>query len=100
MIAVSDGTRAAGLPNGSEFEMWDLKVVLRDRQVRLASNGALAGSAITMKDAFINLAQDFGVEAAIRACSYNPRRALGLTERPSVWVKFSPDFSEHWVIRC
>lgn len=100
VIAVSDGTQAAGMPDGTEFAMWDHKVVLKEGQVRLASNGALAGSAITLKDAFINLAQDFGVEAAIRACSLNPRRSLKMTDPPRVWVKFSPDFSEHCVIRC
>lgn len=100
VIAVSDGTQAAGMPDGTEFTMWDLKVVLKEGQVRLASNGALAGSAITLKDAFINLAQDFGLEAAIRATSLNPRRSLKMTDPPRVWVKFSPDFSEHCVIRC
>lgn len=100
VIAVSDGTQAAGMPDGTEFAMWDHKVILKEGQVRLASNGALAGSAITLKDAFINLAQDFGLEAAIRACCLNPRRALKMTDPPRAWVKFSPDFSEHQVIRC
>lgn len=100
VIAVSDATRAAGMASGTEFEMWDLKVVTHNREVRLKSNGALAGSAITLKDAFVNLCQDFGLEAAVRACSLNPRRALRMTDRPRVWVRFSPDFSEHVTIRC
>ena len=100
VIAVSDATKAAGMPSGTEFEMWDLKVVTKNKEVRLKSNGALAGSAITLRDAFINICQDFGLEAAIRTCSLNPRRALKLTDRPRVWVQFSPDFSEHVTIRC
>lgn len=100
IIAVSDATRAAGMPSGTEFEMWDLKVVTQNKEVRLVSNGALAGSAITLKDAFVNIYDDFGLEAAIRTCSLNPRRALKMTDRPRVWVQFSPDFSEHVMIRC
>lgn len=100
VIAVSDSTQAAGMPSGSEFEMWDLKVYTKDKEVRLKSNNALAGSAITLKDAFINICQDFGLEAAIRTCSLNPRRALNMTNRPNVWVQFSPDFSDHVTIQC
>ncbi len=100
VIAVSDATQAAGMPSGAEFEMWDLRVYTLNREVRLKSNGALAGSAITLKDAFINICQDFGLEAAVRSCSLNPRRSLKMTVRPRVWVQFSPDFSEHTVIQC
>lgn len=78
IVAVSDSTMAAGLPPGP-IKMWGLDCVIGKKQVRLASNDALAGSAITLLDAFRNLYEDFGAELAIRACCLNPRRALGIT---------------------
>ncbi len=90
VIAVSDATMAAGLPPGQEITMWGLQCVTGPGEVRL-KDGTLAGSAITLYDAFRNLAQDFGVETAIRACSLNPRRALGMGE-PKVWVVMDPEY--------
>lgn len=78
VIAVSDSTLATGLPPGQSVTMWGLDCVIGRQQVRLASNNALAGSAITLLDAFRNLHEDFGAEIAIRACCINPRLALGL----------------------
>ncbi len=76
VIAVSDSTAATGLPKGTALTMWGHPVDVGKREVRLKSNGALAGSAITLADAFRNLAEDFGPECAIRACCHNPRLAL------------------------
>lgn len=76
IIAVSDSTLAAGIPAGQVVKMWDLDCVIGKKEVRLASNGALAGSAITLYDAFRNLHADFGAETAIRTCCLNPRHAL------------------------
>lgn len=87
ILAVSDSTMATGLPPGLEVEMWGGTCVTGDGQVRLKASGALAGSAITLLDAFRNLAHDFGLELAIRACCLNPRHALGLTEAPRVYVE-------------
>jgi N-acetylglucosamine-6-phosphate deacetylase len=80
ILAVSDSTQATGLPAGTKLTMWGLDCVVEKGQIRLASNGALAGSAITLMDAFRNLSQDFGPEVAIRACCLNPRRALGIRQ--------------------
>jgi N-acetylglucosamine-6-phosphate deacetylase len=92
VIAVSDSTMAAGLPPGQMIEMWGLECVVGQGQVRL-KDGTLAGSAITLLDAFRNLYQDFGPEVAIHACSLNPRRALGLNDTPRVWVEFDQDLN-------
>ena len=89
VIAVSDGTMAAGLPPGSEITMWGLDCVIGEGEVRLR-DGTLAGSAITLYDAFRNLFHDFGPEAAIRLCCLNPRRALGLG-KPRVWSILDPE---------
>lgn len=91
VIAVSDSTMATGLPPNQKLEMWGLEVVTGRGEVRLASNGALAGSAITLRDAFQNLAEDFGLETAIRLCCVNPRRALGRTE-VQTWVELDRDY--------
>ena len=90
VIAVSDATMAAGMEPGSEITMWGLDCVVGKGEVRL-KDGTLAGSGITLYDAFRNLAHDFGVETAIRLCSVNPRRALSLGE-PRVWSIMDPEF--------
>ena len=90
VIAVSDATMAAGMEPGSEITMWGLDCVVGEGEVRL-KDGTLAGSAITLYDAFRNLARDFGLETAIRLCCLNPRRALGMGE-PRVWSIMDPEF--------
>ena len=92
IIAVSDGTMASGMPEGSTFEMWGHNVRMCDGAVYLDGTRTLAGSAITLLDAFRNIAQDFGAEEAIHACCLNPRSALGMREPPKVWVEFTPKF--------
>jgi N-acetylglucosamine-6-phosphate deacetylase len=92
LIAVSDGTAASGLPPGSRLKMWDHETVVGKGDVRLP-DGTLAGSAITLLDAFRNLASDFGVETAIRATSLNPRGLLGMTGVPRVHLLFDLEFN-------
>ncbi len=91
VIAVSDGTMAVGLPAGEKLTMWGLSCVVGEKQVRL-EDGTLAGSGITLLDAFRNLLTDFGAETAIRACSLNPRRSLRLPA-PTVYVEFDRDLN-------
>jgi N-acetylglucosamine-6-phosphate deacetylase len=79
LIAVSDATMAAGLPSGQDLEMWGLKARTEDGTVRLL-DGTLAGSAITLADAFRNLSEDFGVAVAAAMCVENPARALKLSD--------------------
>lgn len=88
LIAVSDSSRATGLPDGAELSMWGHECIVRDGSVRIRASGALAGSTITLLDAFRNLAEDFGPEIAIRACSHNPRRALDL-QQPRVFLEMN-----------
>jgi N-acetylglucosamine-6-phosphate deacetylase len=90
IVAVSDGTMAAGMPPGTRFEMWGLKCEVGRGEVRL-ENGTLAGSAITLYDAFKNLFEDFGPEVAIKACCVNSRRALGMLDPPRVWLELNRD---------
>lgn len=91
VIAVSDSTAATRMEPGSRFEMWGHECVVGKGEVRLA-DGILAGSAISLLDAFRNLAADFGAETAIRACSLAPRAALGMAGVPRVFVEMSLDY--------
>lgn len=89
VIAVSDGTKAVGLDPGTRLDMWGAEAEVVGDAVRLSSNGALAGSRITLLDAFRNLTEDFGMETAVRMCCISPRLALGMKpERASRWVVF------------
>ncbi len=87
VIAVSDSTMATAMEPGRRINMWGNECITEVGEVRLASNGALAGSAITLLDAFRNIFEDFGPERAIRACSLNPRDALRFTEPPKVYLE-------------
>jgi N-acetylglucosamine-6-phosphate deacetylase len=92
IIAVSDSTMATGMPPNLEIKMWGLDCVTGQNEVRL-KNGTLAGSAITLLDAFKNLAEDFGLEAAIMTCCINPRAALKMDGPPRVYVELDKDFN-------
>lgn len=92
LVAVSDGTMASGLPPGTKFSMWGASVVVGHGDVRLVANDGLAGSAITLADAFRNLAHDFGPSAAIQMCCLNPRTYLGLSGPPKRWIELNRDF--------
>jgi N-acetylglucosamine-6-phosphate deacetylase len=92
VIAVSDSTMATGMPPGQTIEMWGLKCVTGRKEIRLADNGSLAGSAITLLDAFRNLAEDFGEEVAIRLCCLNPRRVLGMTGPPRALLELDRNY--------
>jgi len=87
VVAVSDSTMAAGMAAGQTVKMWGLECVVGDRQVRL-KDGTLAGSAITLLDAFRNLHADFGPETAIRACCLNPRRSISYNAPPTLSIEF------------
>ena len=92
IIAVSDSTMATGMPSNLNIKMWGLDCVTGPKEVRL-TDGTLAGSAITLLDAFQNLAEDFGVEIAIQACCMNPRAALKMTGPPRVYVQLDREFN-------
>lgn len=91
VIAVSDSTMATGSEPGQTIQMWGHECITGTKQVTLADGKTLAGSAITLLDAFRNLTEDFGEETAIRLCSLNPRRALGLDGAPQVYLQFDGD---------
>ena len=90
VVAVSDSTMAAGMSPGQTICMWGIPCVVGDHEVRL-TDGTLAGSGITLLDAFRNLCSDFGPEAAIKACCLNPRLAINRPQAPTLYVEFDRD---------
>ncbi len=88
IVAVSDGTLFAGGTKEEARSMWGHEVESKGGRVVLKGTDTLAGSAITLLDAFRNVWEDFGPEAAIRMCCLNPRTALAMSERARVYVEF------------
>ncbi len=88
VVAVSDSTMAAGMEAGQSICMWGLNCLVGDKEVRL-TDGTLAGSGITLFDAFRNLFEDFGPETAVKACSLNPRLSIGHNTPPRLYVEFN-----------
>ena len=72
---------AAGMPDG-EYELGGQAVVVADRVARLAGDGAIAGSTLTM-DAALRRAVAAGIALpdACRMASTTPARAIGLDDR-------------------
>lgn len=75
---VTDAMAAAGMPDG-EYELGGQTVVVADRVARLAHNGAIAGSTLTM-DAALRGAVRAGLSMvdAVRAAATTPACAIGL----------------------
>jgi N-acetylglucosamine-6-phosphate deacetylase len=100
VLAVSDGTKGIGMKEGSETVLWGRTARIDQGTIRFG-DGTLAGSTITLLDAFQRLASDFGAETAIRACSLNPRIALGLGE-PTRYLMLNRklDLVESWWLKA
>ncbi len=77
MVLISDALRCCGMPDG-EYELGGQPVFLSGGVAKLA-DGTLAGSATNLFDCMRN-AILFGIpeEDAVRACTANPARALGV----------------------
>jgi len=89
LYGITDATAAAGMPDGT-YQLGRHEVVKAGGAVRLA-DGTLAGSALTMDGAIVNLLSlGLGLdEVALRLASL-PARHLGLTDRgviePGAWA--------------
>jgi N-acetylglucosamine-6-phosphate deacetylase len=77
-LLITDAMAAAGMPDG-EYELGGQVVVVADRVARLARDGSIAGSTLTM-DAAVRRAASAGLPLpqAVAAASTNPARVLGL----------------------
>jgi N-acetylglucosamine-6-phosphate deacetylase len=79
IMAISDGTAAAALPPGAAARLGGQAIVAADTCARLA-DGTMAGSTITMDEAFRRLTGLMGVSTvdAATMCATTPARELGL----------------------
>ncbi|MEH1125705.1 N-acetylglucosamine-6-phosphate deacetylase [Micromonospora sp. CPCC 206061] len=77
---ITDAMAAAGMADG-EYELGGQTVVVADRVARLARDGSIAGSTLTM-DAALRQAVQAGVSIvdAARMASTTPARAIGLAD--------------------
>jgi N-acetylglucosamine-6-phosphate deacetylase len=78
IIGITDAAPFAGKIDG-QYQLGELAVSLEGGIARLSSNGALAGSMLTMDRAFKNAMENLGLDLsqAIKAFSTNPARAIG-----------------------
>lgn len=78
-ILVTDSMAAAGYTDGT-YQLGDLEVTVEDGVARLTGNGSIAGSTLTMNDAFRFAVRRAGLSmsAAVAATATNPARLLGL----------------------
>jgi N-acetylglucosamine-6-phosphate deacetylase len=80
VMAITDGTAAAGLPVGATGLLGGQRITARE-QAAFLDDGTLAGSTLTMDRAFRNLVGALGMSFvdAARLCSTSAARELGLT---------------------
>ena len=78
IMAITDGTAGAGLPRGSRATIGGRSITVGD--VALLEDGTIAGSVLTMDQAFARLVttMDVGLVDAATICATTPARALGL----------------------
>jgi N-acetylglucosamine-6-phosphate deacetylase len=92
IIMVSDAMAAAGKGDGS-YTIGALSVEVKDGVARLTSNQKLAGSTLTISQAFSNLIKHCGLslEQAVHATATQPAKAFGLRDRGSIAVGMRAD---------
>jgi N-acetylglucosamine-6-phosphate deacetylase len=85
VMLVTDAMAAAGGSDGT-YTIGKLDVKVEDSVARLTSNNALAGSTLTMDQAFHNAIKNCGVSIpqAVLMSSTNPAQAMGLPDRGSI----------------
>ena len=78
IIAITDAAPFAGNPDG-DYQLGELPVKVSDGVARLSSNGALAGSMLTMDQAFKSAMVNLGLDivTAVNFFSANPAKLLG-----------------------
>jgi len=86
-ILITDAMSAAGGSDG-KYLIGNLDVEVKDSVARLVSNGALAGSTLTMERAFVNFLNKDGVDIvdAVHASSTRAAEVFGLKNVGSITV--------------
>jgi N-acetylglucosamine-6-phosphate deacetylase len=79
-MLITDAMDAAGMPDG-QYELGGQEVVVADRVARLARNGSIAGSTLTMDLALRNaVAAGIALPNAAAMAATTPARLLGLAD--------------------
>lgn len=91
-ILITDGMAATGMPDGT-YMLGDFPVEVKDGVCR--SNGALAGSVLTMDRAVENVQAFTGTDlgTAVRLASQNPAAMLGMEQVGEIAVGGAADFN-------
>lgn len=77
IVAVTDAMSAAGCKDGN-YKIGSLPVTVKDKVAKLTGTETLAGSTLTMLDAFYNFLSLVGFEKAVSYTSLNPAKVLNL----------------------
>ena len=87
LIFVTDAMAAAGATDGN-YTIGKLPVIVKDGVARLESNGALAGSTLTMETVFLNAIHYLGlsIPEAVAATSTRAAQRMGLLNRGEIAV--------------
>jgi N-acetylglucosamine-6-phosphate deacetylase len=87
IVMVTDAMSAAGSTDGT-YKIAGLEVTVKDGVARLASNGSLAGSTLTMAKAFNHALNEIGVSIteAVHAASTLPALILGRSDLGEIAV--------------
>jgi len=82
LVLITDAMSAAGLGDG-QYKLGELDVTVKSGVARLTGGDSLAGSTLTMIEAFRFMVQRVGltVPEASRLASFNPAKQLGLAEQ-------------------
>lgn len=92
ICVITDAMRAKGMPDG-EYELGGQQVFVKDGEARL-ENGSLAGSVLTMDQAFRNIITFTGcsVEEAVQMTSGNQAREFSLKNKGFISAGMDADF--------
>jgi N-acetylglucosamine-6-phosphate deacetylase len=88
VLSVTDAMSAAGEPDGS-YAIGNLGVDVRDGIATLSGTHTLAGSTLTMLDAFKNLVELKDFESAVHMTSLIPAQVLGINHNQYIGIKGS-----------
>lgn len=92
VMAVTDGTAAAGLPTGARARLGTRAITAAD--VARYDDGTMAGSVLTMAQAFALLVQECHMDLVESAqmCATTPAADLGLSDRGAIAPDGEADF--------
>ena len=77
IVAITDAMSAAGSSDG-QYKIGALDVTVSNKVAKLSGTNTLAGSTLTMLDAFLNFIKVIGFEQAVKYTSLNPAKILGI----------------------